>query len=108
MRKLIAAPIAVVALSLPASAAAQGRHSCKPTTRSEIALSANTAVTCKQAQAVERFENHNEIAGLAFNAGGRQWLGTIYRVAHGHTYYVFVSPGSRIGVVWVTTRIPVS
>lgn len=107
-RKKISFVAAVVALGLPATAVAQTRHSCKPALRSDLAVSANAAVTCNQAQAVERFMNTHETADLAFNAGKREWLGTIYSRAHGHTYFVFVSPAKQIGIVWVTVRLPVS
>jgi hypothetical protein len=61
----------------------------------DLALTANPVITCKTAQAVERYEKSHETDGAVFYAGRREWLGTTYSRAHGHTYYVFVSPGAR-------------
>ena len=100
--KKIASAIATSAavLALPASALASIRHSCRPTTRFDLALSANAATTCAQARAVERYENTHEALDGRFFAARRQWLGAVYSRAHRHTYLVFVSPGRHIAIVW--------
>ena len=103
---ILAALLALVALSSTASA--QARHRCKPTTSFDLALTANAAATCAQARAVERYENTHEALDGSFFAARLQWLGAVYSRAHGHTYMVFVSPGARIAIVWITVSRPVS
>jgi len=101
--------VAALLLTLPGAAAAQARHPCKPTRQLDLSLSRNSVVSCKTAQAVESYSDKPRDRGFCLlrrrAAVGR---GTIYSRAHGHTYYVFVSPGKRIGIVWVTVRLGVS
>lgn len=105
MKRIITtlATIGLLAFAAPVMASTHSCRSVYPTV--DISVKVLPPATCKMAAAIER---HAGPLGVEFFAGGREWLGAVYSRAHGHTYFMFVSPGRQPYAVWLTNRGAVS
>lgn len=87
----------VLAVASPASAARP--HRCTPSEPSFTSLTANAAVSCREARALNTYMTSHETLAGGFVVDGKTWLGTVRSRADNQTDMVY-RHGKQ--TVWMT------
>jgi hypothetical protein len=99
MKPIVVGLVCGAMLAVASPAAAARAHRCTPSERSFTSLTATSAVSCREARALNTYMTTHETLAGRFVLNGETWLGTVYSRAQNQTDMVY-RHGTQ--TVWIT------